>query len=192
MDNSDIRVAKRNERGLLSAEQVATASLEVSAALWRLPFMSRSNRIAVYFAVGREIDCRFLIEEAWSRGRKVFLPVVTNDGMAFAQYRASTPILRNRFGIPEPVCAPARFINPSDIDVVLAPLVAFDERGNRIGMGAGFYDRSFRFLKQRTRWLRPRLVGLAHELQKAAQIKASSWDVPLHTVVTDRRTYLVR
>lgn len=191
MDNSAIRAAKRKQRASLSAEQVAAASIQVSARLWRLPFMSRSRRIAAYFSVGGEIDCQFLIEEAWSRGREVFLPVVRGNDMAFAQYCATTPVLRNRFGIPEPVCPAAELFNPNCVDVVLAPLVAFDEHGNRIGMGAGFYDRSFRFLKHRSRWHRPRFVGLAHDFQKAAKIKASSWDVPLHDVVTDHHTYCV-
>jgi len=192
MDTSAIRASNKNKRANLSAEQIASASVDINAQLWRQAFMFRSRRIAAYFAVGGEIDCSFFIASAWQRGREIYLPVVRDRELMFAQYCAKTRILRNRFGIPEPVCAASKFRKPSEMDIVLTPLVAFDEQGNRIGMGAGFYDRSFRFLRSRRNWTRPRLVGLAYEFQKAAKIKASSWDIPLHTVVTDSRSYTFR
>lgn len=192
MDTAAIRADNRNRRAALSAEQVAAASVDINAELWRQAFMSRCNRIAAYYAVGGEVDCSFFIASAWQRGREIYLPVLRDREIAFAQYCAKTPILRNRFGIPEPVCAASKLRKPSEMDVVLAPLVAFDACGNRIGMGAGFYDRSFRFLQQRKAWMHPRLLGLAYEFQKAAQIKASSWDIPLHNVITESRTYTFR
>ncbi|MFQ5634191.1 MAG: 5-formyltetrahydrofolate cyclo-ligase [Gammaproteobacteria bacterium] len=192
MDTSAIRAANKSRRAGLSTEQVSAASVDVTASLWRQPFMSRSRRIAAYHAVGGEIDCRYFIESAWRRGREVYLPVIRSSGLAFAQYHKRTPILRNRYGIAEPVCTAAYLFEPGEMDVVLTPLVAFDNCGNRIGMGAGFYDRSFRFLRHRHRWRHPRLVGLAYEFQKTPPLKASGWDIPLHAVVTENRAYAFR
>ena len=192
MDTSAIRAANRAKRAALSTEQIASTSLDITATLWRQPFMARGQRIAAYFAVDGEVDCRYLIDSAWQKGREIFLPVIQDRKLLFARYCASSPVLRNRFGIPEPVCAPAKLFKPREMDVVLTPLVAFDNSGNRIGMGAGFYDRSFSFLQHRDGWLHPRLVGLAYEFQKTAQLKASGWDIPLHNVVTDHTSYTFR
>lgn len=192
MDTSEVRTDRKSRRALLSAAQINAASVDINAELWHQPFMSRSRRIAAYFAVGGEVDCSSCFENVWKKNRELYLPVICDQDLAFAQYCAKTPILSNRFGIPEPVCAKAKLLKPSEMDVVLTPLVAFDDEGNRIGMGSGFYDRSFRFMRNRTHWLRPRLVGLAYEFQKTAQIKASSWDVPLHNVVTEKGCYTFR
>src|SRR5687767_13746260 len=89
---------------------------------------------------------------------------------------------RNRFGIPEPT---GRRCAPQQLDLVLLPLVAFDRRGARLGMGGGFYDRTFAFLRVAGR-RKPRLVGLAHHFQEVAQLPREPWDVPLAAIVTER------
>jgi 5-formyltetrahydrofolate cyclo-ligase len=70
------------------------------------------------------------------------------------------------------------------LDVVLLPLVAFDRRGNRLGMGGGFYDRTFA-PRGRGRVSAPRLIGLAHGFQQVAELVDQPWDVPLRGVLTD-------
>ena len=66
---------------------------------------------------------------------------------------------------------------------------AFDASGERLGMGAGFYDRHFSFLKHRSAWRRPRLLGLAYEFQRTSGIDVRPWDVPLWGVVTELGVY---
>jgi len=190
MDTFAIRNANRSTRAALSADRITDASLRVSAELWHQSYMSRCKRIAAYFAFDGEIDCNYIIDKAWQKSRQVYLPVIQNGSLAFAQYRANSPLATNQFGIPEPVCSAKQLLKPSEMDIVLTPLVAFDDNGNRIGMGAGFYDRSFSFLRYRRRWAHPRLIGLAHEFQRTVKIKASSWDIPLHGAVTDVSSYL--
>jgi 5-formyltetrahydrofolate cyclo-ligase len=56
-------------------------------------------------------------------------------------------------------------------------------------MGGGFYDKSLAFLRTRTRWRKPHLVGLAHDFQRVARLEAFPWDVPLQAVVTDQGVY---
>ena len=77
---------------------------------------------------------------------------------------------------------------PSLLSLVLLPLVAFDAKGNRMGMGGGYYDRAFEF-KQKTLSYLPRLIGLAHELQKKEQLPTESWDIPLFAIFTDKKIY---
>ncbi len=189
MDTNALRASIKAKRNQLPAETIVNASLEVSSRLWRLPLLSRARRIAAYYAIGGEVDCQFAINSAWERGRDVFLPVLHGQELMFAPYSPNSEILRNKYGIPEPIYPKGHFIHPREIDVVLAPLVAFDTNGNRVGMGGGYYDRSFRFMRDRKQWTRPHLIGLAHEFQKVPQIKACSWDVPLQKVVTENKIY---
>ena len=189
MDTKELRAERKSIRASLTAEQVTNASIDVAVNLWRLPVMLHGQHIAAYQAYGGEIDCRFIIEAAWRRGRKIYLPVIHNNALLFAQYCAKSRVFLNQYGIAEPESSRRNLLRPDQMDVILAPLVAFDDAGNRIGMGGGYYDRSLRFLKHRTHWQHPRLIGIAYEFQKAAKINASSWDIPLHNVVTEQRIY---
>jgi len=89
----------------------------------------------------------------------------------------------NFYGIPEP--RPIELIDPRTLDLVLTPLVAFDRSGNRIGVGAGYYDRCFAFLWRRRHWFKPKLIGTAYALQCIDPIDPNPWDVPLWGAVTE-------
>ena len=189
MDSAALRDSVKSRRNSLTPAEVADASIEIARHVWHLPGMMRARRIACYFPYGREVDARPIAEEAWRRGREVFLPVLKGAELNFARYAQDTIFLRNFLGIPEPVHTRGTLVNPANIDVVLAPLVVFDTAGNRLGMGSGFYDRSFRFLHNRHALRKPIYAGLAYEFQKAPKIKAFSWDVPLHYAVTENEIY---
>jgi len=92
----------------------------------------------------------------------------------------------NRYGIPEPECAPAALITAEQVDVVLLPLVAFHRAGHRLGMGAGYYDRSFAFLRSRARPASPVLVGIGYSFQEVAAMPALDHDVPLDFIATEK------
>ena len=80
-------------------------------------------------------------------------------------------------------------MKPFALDLVLVPLVAFDARGVRLGMGGGYYDRSFAYLNFRSRWRRPRLIGVGFDFQRAESISPQPWDVCLDGVITERGFY---
>jgi len=191
MNSAAIRDTIKTRRNALSGDDVIAASIDISRRLWNLPVLSRARRIACYFPVGNEVDCRFFISEAWKRGRIVLLPVLCGLELRFSTCDPDTVYLRNKYDIPEPDGKKSCLTRPREIDVVLAPLVAFDVTGNRIGMGGGYYDRSFRFMHSRHSWCRPTLVGLAHDFQKVPKIKAHSWDVPMQFVVTEKKIYRI-
>ncbi len=92
----------------------------------------------------------------------------------------------NRFRILEPRANLARQRRIWALDLVLLPLVGFDDVGGRLGMGGGFYDRSLAYLARRNDWRKPTLLGLAHECQKVERLAQASWDVPLQGTVTDK------
>jgi 5-formyltetrahydrofolate cyclo-ligase len=121
-----------------------------------------------------------------------YLPVLsrlTHDRLWFVPFTPDTPLTRNRFGILEPL-APARTrVCAQELDLILMPLVGFDTRGNRLGMGGGFYDKSLAFLRTRSVWRKPHLIGLAHDFQRVDKLAAGAWDVPLQAVATDCGVY---
>ena len=151
-------------------------------ALLASPLAWRSRRIAAYLSVDGEVNLRPLLGCLQRMGKLLALPVVERSNrMSFFAHRLEAPLIHNRFGIEEPAPG-ARWINTRALDLVLAPLVAFDHQGNRLGMGGGFYDRHFGSLPVS---LRPLLVGVAHEVQRAEALPAAPWDVPLDGILTE-------
>lgn len=119
-------------------------------------------------------------------GKSTYLPVIRSTSLEFRRYGKGDRLHKNRFGIPEPLaCQPT--LKAAELDLILVPLVGFDSRGNRLGMGAGFYDRCFRHSRAR-----PWRIGVAHELQKVARIPQDPWDKPMQAVLTDCRSYTAR
>ena len=94
-----------------------------------------------------------------------------------------TELTLNRFGIWQPLSG--RSLDVCELDVVVTPLVAFDQNGNRIGMGGGYFDRTFAFLRHRDNWLRPKLIGVAFECQQVEEISPNPWDIRLFRIFTE-------
>jgi 5-formyltetrahydrofolate cyclo-ligase len=152
-----------------------------------LPLLS-SRRIAFYWPNDGEIDTRLLVDWLMSMGKTCYLPRLYPDGQNrvwFLRYQPGMSLQRNGMGLQEPPvrspCCP-----PWALDVVLMPLVGFDRQGNRLGMGGGFYDRTFAFRK-RAGCHRPLLIGVAHTLQEVPSIHVQGWDVPVDAIATDRK-----
>lgn len=148
----------------------------------------RAQRIAAFLPNDGEQDPTPLIETAWERGKQVFLPVLNRlygNRLWFFPYTPETRLAPNRFGILEPPIKPFTPVPVWTLDLVLTPLVAFDANGNRLGMGGGYYDRTFAFLRHNPRH-KPRLLGVAHDLQHTNQtLPRQAWDVPLQGVLTE-------
>ena len=183
-----LRKEMRRRRRSLSPLQQRQASKNFSRLLRSSPLFRFSKRIAFTMARDGEIDPAPLMQTALQRGKHCYLPVMSRFGpprLEFRRWQAGQRLVNGAWAIPEP-CGrrcPARVLNR-----VLTPLVAFDPHGNRLGMGKGFYDRSFAFLR-RSSAQRPLLLGMAHECQRVERLEVASWDVPLRGIVTDRRWY---
>lgn len=158
-------------------------------------WFQQARSLAAYLANDGEIDPTPLIRLAWRLGKRVYLPVLhpLRPGfLHFIQYDRQTPLTKNRFGIPEPRLRGygtrrGRQCRTQALGLVLLPLVGFDEQGQRLGMGGGFYDRSF--APRPAGFRQPRLMGLAHECQKVDALPVAGWDVPLSGVMTPESLY---
>ncbi len=188
MNNNAIRKKIREQRRLLPHEQRLEASIAISDVITNSPLFMRAKHIALYLSNDGEIDISPVFQTAWQRGKHCYLPVLNPYGkkLSFALYTPDSVMRNNRYGIPEPVVNKRALLTPQQLNLVLTPLVAFDHAGNRIGMGGGYYDRSFAFLRRQQNYKQPRLCGTGFDFQQVEGIKKQDWDVPLFGVFTDR------
>ena len=176
------REVRSARRAIPAAERHAADALIV-ARIRSLPLWRSARHVALFIPFDGEPDLTPLLKS--SGRRSFFVPVITPKEMSFVALGPGITLAPNFFGILEP--EPKIYIDPRTLDLVLTPLVAFDDRGTRVGVGAGYYDRCFKFLLHRAHWRRPKLVGCAYELQHRKSIPRNPWDVPLCAAVTERR-----
>ncbi len=146
-----------------------------------------SQKIACYCAQKNEFDCMPIIHMIWQAHKDCFLPVLSpnkTNALDFFYYTAEDTLQLNRYKILEPVSQ--KQIDPSQLDLVLVPLVGFDNEGNRLGMGGGYYDRTFMFLKKAKK---PFLLGTAFEMQRVERLPDEPWDIKLNGVLTESGLY---
>jgi len=187
-----LRRQLRQARRRLSAVQQRQAARSLYRQLSQHPLFRRARHIALYLPNDGEIDPRPLLREAQRRGKATYLPVLNawpRTRMVFQRIEPNERLKPNRFGIAEPAFCRARQRRIWALDLVLMPLVGFDEHGGRLGMGGGFYDRSLAYRTRRKKGHKPTLLGLAHDSQKVDRLPLASWDVSLQATVTDRGWY---
>jgi len=187
-----LRRLLRKARRALTPGQQRQAAKGLFRQLTQDPHFRRAKHLSLYLPTDGEIDPRLLLREAQRRGKATYLPVLSawpRTKMVFQRIRPGEKLTPNRFRILEPRANLARQRKVWALDLVLLPLVGFDDVGGRLGMGGGFYDRSLAYLARRQNWRKPTLLGLAHECQKVERLAQASWDVPLQGTVTDKAWY---
>jgi 5-formyltetrahydrofolate cyclo-ligase len=178
------REARARRRALPAADRVAT-SLALARHLAASGWLRPGLRLAAYVALPEEIDVSTCLRLALGQGCSLWLPRIESlraGRMVFAP--ASAALRLNAFGIPEP--ATSQRLGSRWMTLILLPLVAFDDRGARLGMGGGYYDRALAWRRWRTSWAGPRLVGIAHSSQRVERIAALPHDVRLDAVITEQ------
>jgi 5-formyltetrahydrofolate cyclo-ligase len=187
---AQLRDDLRTRRRAIPAATRIAAAQALAERLLALPFMPAAGYVAGYWAMDGEIALH-----AWQlrlpSALTYCLPVLGRDKrLRFAPWRPGEPLASNRFGIPEPDVTASALLEPGTMALVVAPLVGFDASGQRLGMGGGWYDRSFAF--RRTHAPPPWLVGAAFATQQCeVGITRQPWDVALDAVCTDRDTLIV-
>ncbi|MGI4886337.1 MAG: 5-formyltetrahydrofolate cyclo-ligase [Janthinobacterium lividum] len=142
-----LRRAALARRGALTAAEVTSRSAQLNAQLFQHFAVAGWQWLHVFLplAAKHEPDTWAIIRHIWAERLPVRLaaPVVQPDGISLKHYEltAATPLVANRWGIPEPVGAPAAAVAPAALDAVLVPLLACGAAGQRVGYGGGFYDR---------------------------------------------------
>ena len=187
-DRTALRQRLRRERRATPAADRIAAADALARHLLALPFAPRKGTVAGYWAVDGEIGLH-----AWQLGLpaqvRYCLPVLHDDSLLrFAPWRPGDPLTSNRFGIPEPEVGPDALLAAADLDLVVLPLVGYDHDGYRLGMGGGWYDRSFAFRHDVP--APPWLVGVGFALQRLDALARAPWDVRLDALCNERESLM--
>lgn len=185
---AELRQILRTRRQQLTPAERAIASEKIANFVTQLPAVLTSNRIACYLSQECEVETKSIVQWLWLQRKTCYLPVITtakSKELYFAPYDATTHLIPNRYQILEPDISITPPISASSLEVVLVPLVGFDKKGHRLGMGGGFYDRSFAFLREPNTLHKPLLVGLAFACQEVPELINESWDIPMQVIITE-------
>ena len=180
------------KRKHLSTQELDQMSHGISQRVIRSKWIREQSNVGIYHPVNGEANTLQLIDFMWSINQQIFLPMINKKKLLFGKLLPDTKLKKNCFGIPEPCVTRDNQVSADLLDMVFVPLVAFDLCGFRIGMGSGYYDRTFEKRLAIKNRKRPVLIGLAYEFQKQECLKHQPWDVPLDMVVTELKTYKFR
>lgn len=190
---SEIRQKLIKRRNNLTAQFISDASNLIIEKIFELSYYQNSRKIAAYFAINSEVSTDHLFLDAWQNNKTTYLPLIKNPQsrhMSFYEFDSFADLKKNQWSILEPPEKAQHLILPEHLDVVFLPLVAFDLKGNRLGMGKGFYDTCFSFRKTLAQPnSSPLLIGLAYEFQKVDELIPDPWDITLDGVITEEEGY---
>jgi 5-formyltetrahydrofolate cyclo-ligase len=187
---STLRQSFISQRKKLTAQEQDSAAQVIFERLQNILMDKQNQNIACYLPIHGEVNTKNIIDHIWLHNKNCYLPVMQADKtLIFLKYQPETTLIKNHLGILEPECT--EMISPEHLDVVIAPLVGFDEAGTRLGYGVGCYDRTFYFLSSVNTSRKPSLIGLAYDFQKCLSLTKNSWDIPLDVIITPTKTYIV-
>lgn len=188
-DRAALRTELRARRRAIPAPQRIAAADALADRLFALPFAPPAGYVAGYWALDGEIALH-----AWQtrlpEGCIYCLPVLQPGALKFAPWRFGDALVTNRYGIPEPDVAASSLLDASDLALIVMPLVGFDARGHRLGMGGGWYDRTLAFRHDAP--APPWLVGAAFDEQQVDALDAAAWDVVTDAICTPTATHTRR
>lgn len=186
-----IRREMKARRAAMTAVERVRCAQAVGHYLLMQQSLQQSPRVAGYWAVAGELPLSAVATHVAATGTYLLPKLGPEGSLRFARWSPTVELAPNRYGIPEPCVDLADCMMPDQLDMVLVPLLAFDPRGNRIGSGGGWYDRTFSYRLQGGPG-KPLLVGIGYAFQQLDSIDAEPWDVPLDAVVTERGIVLTR
>lgn len=185
-DKKSLRKQARSARAALAPGYRRLAERQALRHALRAGLFLKGRRWSFYLPVGAEFDVLPLLNQALHMGKDCYLPITAQriaQPLRFARLDGRHGLTRNRYGIVEPHSR--ELMNARWLDVMLLPLVGFDDQGRRLGMGGGYYDATLAYLRNRRRWRRPLLVGVAYACQALREVPAEAWDVRLDMILTE-------
>lgn len=185
MDKRTLRQEICLQRDGLTPEQIGEKSRRIHKRLQSLPQYDQAKTIMFFLTFSSEVDTRPMVEKCLEVGKTILVPKAELSGRKLLPSRLlnwGRDLEKGNYGIPEPRAGALRPVSPLEIDLLIVPGVAFDEGGNRLGYGGGYYDRFFPLLRPEVP-----LVALAFELQIKAALPVERWDRPVHFIITEER-----
>lgn len=178
----DIRASVRDLRRSLPLEQRLQAESSIYRQIKNHPKISLAQNIAIFLSFDGELNTKPIIEYLWQQNKSVYLPIihpVIPKQLIFLPYTKQTKLKFNKLGIHEPELDVKGVIPFTELDIIFTPLVAFDYRNYRIGMGGGYYDRLLENYHQKSVYP----IGLAFKCQQVDLIPNQPWDIKLPEII---------
>jgi 5-formyltetrahydrofolate cyclo-ligase len=154
-----------------------------SHALWH-----RSKHIALYHSVEREVDTLAIMKRGWELGKRIYLPKCDpiEKQLIFYHIESTEQLEVVYYGIPEPVPALCQKLEAEELELVIVPGLAFDQRGYRIGYGGGYYDR---FLNNISSQVKTISLAFSFQVFKKQELPNDSFDIPVDGIITEQETF---
>jgi len=183
-DKGWLRKLALSKRDNLSQAQREEFSGTIAKTLLSLPEIEKADIIMCYRSFRSEADTAEIVENLFQLGKTLCFPVCEKAGIM----HAFSPIDENswiagRIGIMEPDREKSRLIAPEDIELLICPLVAFDNQKNRIGYGGGYYDRYLPRCEKAVK------IGIAFEAQRVEKIDPDQYDKAMDIIITEEKVY---
>lgn len=182
VDHKKLRTKVRNKRLALSPLQQQLAASRIHKKIIVDPVFKQARHIAFYNAIQGEVNLQRLLKHALTQGKNCYLPsvIAKQKELHFYQIHSLKQLRKGSFNILQ---APHQNrIHARQLDLVLMPLLGFDDTGHRLGMGGGYYDFTFRHLAKQN-FRKTYLLGVAHRCQKVDTIKSNVWDIKPRKII---------
>lgn len=183
-----LRTLIRTRRKALSKDKQQQASKLLVQQLSTHNKVQSAQTIALYLANDGELDPMPFIKWCWQHNKRVYIPILhpfCSGHLLFLLYEQNSTMIKNIYGIDEPLLDVTKVCPLNQLDVLCTPLVAFDNAGARLGMGGGFYDRTLANWQQHHVYP----LGIAHDCQQVDKIPVEDWDIPLPEIITPTKSY---
>ena len=205
-NRAHLRKLIRQRRQALSNAEQQQASQLLLQQLSVHTKIQQAQHIAIYLANDGELNPELFIQWCWQQNKHVYLPVIhpfSKGHLLFLHYTPQTVMVKNHYGISEPKLDVRHLCQVQQLDLLCTPLVAFDIKGARLGMGGGFYDRTLeKWYKQYLAKVQNPVkntplhslypIGIAHDCQLVDKIPLEQWDIPLPEIITPTQHYFPR
>ncbi len=191
MTKGEIRTYQKKRRSELSEEQRHFFDEDILHQLQEMEGFKNCKRIFTYVSFESEIDTLSIIKEAFLLGKQVYIPKVEAHGIEFYEIKSLEGLHRSSYGILEPIGSKEhRFASLSTSkglveNLMLLPGLAFDLSGNRIGYGAGYYDKYLALQPSDTF----HKVALAYDFQVIERVPAEEFDICADVIITPTSIY---
>ena len=183
---ADLRKEMLQLRKNMETRDVSSFSNKIISAIMELPEFINSKNIMLYLSFNKEVNTYPLARWCLDNGKTVIAPYCIQSKREIVPYIITNLIgdlTKSTFGVMEPKQDILEKVNIEDIDLIIVPGVVFDENCNRIGFGAGYYDR---FLPKKLK--NTPAIGIAYDYQIIDKVPTNEYDVPLDYIITQERT----
>lgn len=182
-DKKYIRHLLKQRRSTLRSDEKVILEQQITGIVVESAMFHQAKKVHCYLAWGDEVDTTAILSAALQAGKQVFCPynLQKNGVMHHAKLTDISNVQKGLWGLTEPNNPSVIYTSLADFsdeDLILVPLLGFDEQLYRLGYGKGFYDRALQFTSAVT-------CGIAFSVQKVSTVLPLQHDIQLHEVITE-------